>query len=39
MAGLQPQDQFELATEVKVLEDFIDQWRRNARPSATAAVA
>ncbi len=39
MGGLQPRDQFELATEVEVLEHFIDQWRRNARPSATAAVA
>ena len=37
--GLQPRDQFELASEVEVLKDFIDQWRRNARPSATAAVA
>ncbi len=39
LGGLQPRDQFELATEVEVLENFIDQWRRNARPSATAAVA
>ncbi len=39
MGGLQPRDQFELATEVEVLEDLINQWRRNARPSATAAVA
>ncbi len=39
IGGLQPRDQFELATEVEVLEDFIDQWRRNARPSTTAAVA
>ena len=39
IGGLQPRDQFELATEVGVLQDFIDQWRRNARPSATAAVA
>ncbi len=36
---LQPPDQFELATEVGVLEDFIAQWRSSARPSATAAVA
>ncbi len=39
IGGLKPRDQFELATEVEVLQDFIDQWRRNARPSATAAVA
>jgi len=39
LGGLQPRDQFELATEVEVLETFIDQWRRSARPSATAAVA
>ena len=39
IGGLKPRDQFELATEVEVLQDFIDQWRRNARPSATVAVA
>jgi hypothetical protein len=39
IGGLQPRDQFELAAEVEVLEDLINQWRRNARPSATAAVA
>jgi len=39
IGGLQPRDQFELAAEVEVLEDFINQWRRNARPSATSAVA
>jgi hypothetical protein len=39
LGGLQPRDQFELATEVELLEDLIGQWRRNSRPSATAAVA
>jgi hypothetical protein len=39
IGGLQPRDRFELAAEVEVLEDLINQWRRNARPSATAAVA
>jgi len=39
IGGLQPRDQFELATEVEVLEHFIAQWRSSARPSATAAVA
>src|SRR5258708_38644766 len=38
IGGLQPRDQFELATEVGVLADFIDRWRGDARPSATAAV-
>src|SRR5260221_5351024 len=36
--GLQPRDQVELATEVGVLEDLIDQWRKFARASPTAAV-
>ena len=39
IGGLQPRDQFELATEVEVLERFIAQWRSGARPSAVAAVA
>ncbi len=39
IGALQPREQFELATEVEVLEDFIDQWRRSSRPSASPAVA
>ena len=39
IGGLQPRDQFELATEVEVLEHFIAQWRRNSRPLVTRAVA
>ena len=39
IGGLQPRDQFELATEVEVLEHFIDQWRGSSRPSASPAVA
>ena len=39
IGALPARDQFELATEVEVLEDLIDKWRRSARPSATPAVA
>ncbi len=39
LGGLQPQAQFELATEVQVLELLIEKWRRSARPSAEPAVA
>ena len=32
-------DRVEMATEVEVLEDLIEEWRQSARPVATAAVA
>jgi hypothetical protein len=37
ITGRTPRVQLELATEVEVLEDLIDQWRRKARPVAAVA--
>jgi hypothetical protein len=39
IGGLPAGDQFEVATDVEMLEGFIDEWRRNARPIAVSAVA
>jgi hypothetical protein len=37
--GVAARDRVEMATEVEVLEDLIEEWRQSARPVATAAVA
>ena len=39
IGGLPSGDQFEMATDVEMLEGFIEEWRRNTRPIATSAVA